>query len=816
MKFGKQLAYLAVPKWSRFYIDYTGLKKEIKVIYRQFFPDQNRRTSPETELRTLTLVPFMEGPPSPSGISASPSGGSPLLGKQHSPVRVEMEEEAPSPTVATTPVPHPSPAPSEASPDSMESPLEAMPILSEEVQEALTRFQEFVERELHKVTNFLTGEGIRSLNASLGEVNATIDGNSSLSQGTVVEIKKQLLDLMVEKEEMGNFARLNQEGFRKILKKFRRRVLSPAGCAAQHDRMWSDVTTRFETQTPDLAAFAKRVVDTYVDAFLHVAEPEELATPEKLQHRRVKLATELEESTHAQLAWKHNTILETWQSYQDRARVDQGRMGGESHHTTTQIPVKKIPLLIAIVLIVIGIAVPWPADLVRPMRCLFLILFATIMWAFEAMALYITAMWIPPLVVFMQVLGEEKTTYGGVPFTAAEAASKVISAMMSGVIFLVLGGFSIGAALRHHQLDQLIASVIMKRGAKTPRRFLATLMVLGAFLSMWVSNVVAPVICVSVALPVLRELDSKSSYARGILMGIAIACNIGGMLTPLSSPQNAVCLDVITKSATSADMQVTFIQFLVSALPMCIGLLIAGFILVCKLYPVDIDAIPKLPERKLRFTWQQFVIIVFTIIIVVLWFIVPYVKAFLGSEAIIGMIPLAFFFGFNFVPRAEIKNLPWGIVLLIMGGNALGEAVKSSNLLHMFSSFLSGVMQGWPMWCVLAIFVLVITVVATFISHTVCALILLPVVAQTILSSSTPGSMPLIVVGSALACSGPMLLPASSFPNVCTISVEDEESRSYLTTLDFLKAGALPTLLPIAGIVSVYFGMGMLLIGQGS
>lgn len=62
----------------------------------------------------------------------------------------------------------------------------------------------------------------------------------------------------------------------------------------------------------------------------------------------------------------------------------------------------------------------------------------------------------------------------------------------------------------------------------------------GLFLSMCISNVTAPILLLSVVLPILHELPSSSAYARALLFGLAFSCNLGGMLTPISSPQNAV------------------------------------------------------------------------------------------------------------------------------------------------------------------------------------------------------------------------------------------------------------------------------------
>ncbi len=46
----------------------------------------------------------------------------------------------------------------------------------------------------------------------------------------------------------------------------------------------------------------------------------------------------------------------------------------------------------------------------------------------------------------------------------------------------------------------------------------------------------------AVLLPTIRDLPRDSPFAKCLLLALAFACNIGGMLTPISSPQNTVSL----------------------------------------------------------------------------------------------------------------------------------------------------------------------------------------------------------------------------------------------------------------------------------
>mgnify|MGYP001563477150 len=55
--------------------------------------------------------------------------------------------------------------------------------------------------------------------------------------------------------------------------------------------------------------------------------------------------------------------------------------------------------------------------------------------------------------------------------------------------------------------------------------------------------------------PILRTLPSKSAFSKSLILGIALASNIGGMASPISSPQNLIALEVRSSPAFSSCSQ---------------------------------------------------------------------------------------------------------------------------------------------------------------------------------------------------------------------------------------------------------------------
>ncbi|KAG0075344.1 low-affinity phosphate transporter [Linnemannia elongata] len=155
---------------------------------------------------------------------------------------------------------------------------------------------------------------------------------------------------------------------------------------------------------------------------------------------------------------------------------------------------------------------------------------------------------------------------------------------------------------------------------------------------------------------------------------------------------------------------------------------------------------------------------------------------------LIAIIPLLAFFGTGILTKEDFNNFLWTVIILAMGGIALGKAVESSGLLHMIAEAVQDYVEGFSLWVVLVIFSGLTLVIATFISHTVAALIILPIVAQ--IGATLPDPHPrILVMGAGLICSAAMGLPVSGFPNMAAISVTDELGTPFLSTKDFLKTG---------------------------
>lgn len=63
---------------------------------------------------------------------------------------------------------------------------------------------------------------------------------------------------------------------------------------------------------------------------------------------------------------------------------------------------------------------------------------------------------------------------------------------------LLLGGFTIAAALSKYNIAKMMATFVLSKAGTKPRTVLLTNMFVAMFASMWISNVAAPVLCFSI------------------------------------------------------------------------------------------------------------------------------------------------------------------------------------------------------------------------------------------------------------------------------------------------------------------------------
>ncbi|KAJ1679685.1 low-affinity phosphate transporter, partial [Spiromyces aspiralis] len=441
---------------------------------------------------------------------------------------------------------------------------------------------------------------------------------------------------------------------------------------------------------------------------------------------------------------------------------------------------------------------PWFTADAQQHRCWAMLVYVSLLWATETFPLHVTALMVPLLVVVLRVMRDP--TKNGLPLDSRQSTKAIFAAMFSPVIMLLLGGFTIAAALSKHNIARIIASWVLSKAGTQPRNVLLVSIFVATFASMWISNVAAPVLCFSLIQPILRTLPLGSSYAQCLILGIALASNVGGMASPIASPQNIIAINTMHPSPS-------WLQWFFVSLPICVVSDMLIWLLLVLVYRPN-RSTPNI--NQIRYTPQrlnpiQIYICVIAGVTILLWCVEAKLQWLFGDMGVIAILPLVLFFCHPAVlTKEDFNNFLWTVIILAMGGIALGAAVESSGLLHVVAGQIDLAVRGMPLFLILCTVCGLILIVCTFISHTVGSLIILPIVAEVGAHLPVPHAR-LLVMGSALMASGAMGLPVSGFPNMNAVMLEDSMGKRYLTTKDFFRVGIPASIVTYLVIVSIGF-----------
>ena len=675
--------------------------------------------------------------------------------------------------------------------------------------------------------------GTRLVNSILHEVvpsmsRTTNFTNSDPMLDIKITLKKRLVAIFTQLSELKSFIDLNHTGFSKICKKFDKSL--DTSIKSQYLPTLSQKTHVFQPET--LKNLENCINDTIVMYAKLLSNGDPSQDVINFQEAERQLGLHLREH----VVWERNTVWKDMMNLErkaqniktERVKKKPSPNFKEDQPETSPSPTPELPsnindalqmsphqyvrlilqstqflkfLLITSVFIVLLVFSPF-ADLLQK-NCFAILVYASLLWATETIPLFVTSLLVPLLVVFLPVLKNSST---GKVMTPAESSQYILSTMWSSVIMLLLGGFTLAAALSKYNVAKVISTHILSSAGTNPKMILLTNMGVALFVSMWVSNVAAPVLCYSIIQPLLRTLPKGSSFAKSLILGIALASNIGGMASPIASPQNIISIGMM-------DPQPSWGQWFIVSLPVCVICIFGIWVLLLLTFPSDPNLkILQLHPIKEPFTIQQWFVTLCTIGTIALWCLAKQLSGIFGEMGIISIIPMVLLFGTGMLTSDDFNNFMWTIVILAMGGTTLGKSVTSSGLLASMASLIKDQVQDKPVFVIVLVFGIVILTMATFVSHTVAAMIIVPLMSE--IGSKLPSGdhSRLLIMLAAFLCSGAMGLPTSGFPNVTAISMIDDVGDRYLTVGNFITRGVPASVLTYFVIVTIGYGL-MKLIG---
>lgn len=431
----------------------------------------------------------------------------------------------------------------------------------------------------------------------------------------------------------------------------------------------------------------------------------------------------------------------------------------------------KATLAVAILALALRIGVgdspPWGMPLSAAITLVILCIAAGL-WITETVPLFVTSF----IILFLTIVWLLPTMESGT------SSSLFLAPFFSDIILLFLGGFVLSTALHKYQLDEQMARWIIRRAGNTLPRLMLGIMLITAFLSMFLSNTATAAMMLALVLPIIRDLEPEHPARKTLVLAVPFSANAGGLGTPVGSPPNAIAMEYMREMGIAP----TFGKWMMLGVPGAIIVVLMAWLIL--LIPTRGKCeLGKLECERLNLTWNKEIILVLatTIITILGWLTQSYHG---WSTGTVALIPLILFFGVKILNIRDLRSLSWDVLLLMGGGLCLGTAISASGLATWIVAFLpSQVLSLYP---AAVIFAIAACLMSCLMSNTATANLIMPMIAGLALDQSAP-----VLLSTAVACSIAMALPVSTPPNAMAFASEE------ICVADLLKPGLIITVLSL-------------------
>jgi solute carrier family 13 (sodium-dependent dicarboxylate transporter), member 2/3/5 len=406
-------------------------------------------------------------------------------------------------------------------------------------------------------------------------------------------------------------------------------------------------------------------------------------------------------------------------------------------------------------------------------------------WMSEALPLSVTAL--IPIIAF--------------PLLGVLAVEDATAPYASPTVFLFMGGFMIAIAMQKWNLHKRIALQALRLFGTKPKQVVLGVMVVTAFLSMWVSNTATTLMMLPIGLSVLAlvtggeasrhdERDVRN-FAVCLLLGIAYAATIGGLSTLIGSPPNLIMAGFAEQTY---GLTISFADWMKIGVPLsAVFLVIAWLLLTRVIYPSNIgrisggrrvihDELAKLGPMS-RAEWNVLAVFVSAAL---LW---VFREQITGYEPLTSLVPavanlddatIAIMAAFTLflLPasrrgrggrrestldwRTVQSGLPWGVLLLFGGGLSLAKAVQDTQLSEYLGSKVGG-LGMLPTVLLVGAVCLIVLLLTELTSNTATAATFLPVLGGVAIGLGVDPLLLLVPAAMAATCS--FMLPVGTPPN---------------------------------------------------
>lgn len=387
-----------------------------------------------------------------------------------------------------------------------------------------------------------------------------------------------------------------------------------------------------------------------------------------------------------------------------------------------------------------------------------------------------------------------------VPLISLDTIGNVTAPYAHPLIFLFLGGFMLSIAMERWNLHKRIALLTMLLVGTKPSQQIAGIMLVTAFLSMWMSNTATAVMMLPIGLSVIAMQQEhgmhNDNFAKAVLLSIAYAASIGGVATLIGTPPNALLAAYLERSY---QLQLSFSDWMLFGVPLAVSLLLVCWLWLTQFH-FRLDNLPSVDSRALyrqklsalgtMHNAEKLVLMVFSLA-AFFWVFRGPLSNISGiklddtliaifAASLLFILPVSLKTGQRILNWEDCQKLPWGVLLLFGGGLTLATQIDNSGL----SAYIATQIGQLGSINLVLLIVLVTTVIiflTEITSNTATAAAFLPLLGPVAVSLDTSAAM--LVIPAAVAASCAFMMPVATPPNAIVFA------SGKLKIIDMVKAG---------------------------
>jgi len=375
---------------------------------------------------------------------------------------------------------------------------------------------------------------------------------------------------------------------------------------------------------------------------------------------------------------------------------------------------------------------------------------------------------------------------------------------MDQTIFLFIGGFILAYAIEKWNLHHRLAYRIILLTGNSPARILAGIMLTAFLISNWISNTATTLMLVAAVAAIVGQKElfkdhNLDNIGAAFLIGLAYSATIGGMATIVGTPTNMIFTGYWETHYPGKET-ISFLRWCAFGIPFSLAMLVAGFLLLKRLFRIKNAALDKSFIRNKYealgpTSIEQKAVMAIFLATVVLWFTRTgidfgnttiggwetwFPKGYIKDSTVAMVAALSLFVlparekGKFLLEWKDVKKLPFHIILLFGGGFALASGIEVSGLGDYMASQLI-FFKDYPLWVLIFVLAIVITLLSELASNVATITLMLPILAS--LADAIHVDPLQLMFPATLAASFGFMLVIATAPNTIVFAAGNFQSR---------------------------------------